>query len=46
MSYEYAKRVAAETETEEAAWHPQERDRVKTNTVQIDIEKGKEEKKK
>ena len=42
----YAKRVAAETETEETAHYPQEKDRLKTNDVRIEIEKGKEEKKK
>ena len=41
----YAKRVAAETETEEIALYPQEKDRMNTNDVQIEIEKGKEEKK-
>ena len=37
----YAKRVAAETKTEETAQYPQEKDRMKTNEVQIEIEKGK-----
>ena len=41
----YAKRVAAETETEETALFRKEKDRMKTNDVQIEIEKGKKEKK-
>ena len=42
----YASRVAAETETEVTAKYPQEKDRMKTNDVQIEIEKKEEDKKK
>ena len=42
----YAKRVAAETENEETAEYPQEKDRMKTNDIQIEIEEGRNRKKK
>ena len=42
----YAKRIAAETENEETAEYPQEKDRMKTNDVQIEIDKGKKRRKK
>ena len=43
----YAKRVAAETETEETtySYYPQEKDRMETNDVQIEIEKGNKRRK-
>ena len=42
----YAKRVAAETETDETAWYPQEKDRMKQTMSKSKSKKGKEEKKK
>ena len=44
--HKYAKRVAAETEIEETAYVPTRKRQDETNDVQIEIEKGKEEKKK
>ena len=41
----YAKRVAAETETEETAWYPQEKDKMKQTMPKSRSKKGKEEKK-
>ena len=41
----YAKRVAAETETEEIAQCPQEKDRMKQTISKSKSKKGKEEKK-
>ena len=40
----YAKRIAAETENEETAEYPQEKDRMKTDDIQIEIEEGRNRK--